>query len=366
MKKKEAKKQNRHLTPLFLLVLLIIVLVWLYNTGILTKNTQEQTKTEKPDNLEVLKLATSFYDSRNYVESIRQYQNIIRSDPQFYGAYIGLGNSYIQLGIYDEAIKTFEKTKQLTYHDFRTYYGLGLTYYRMEDYNNAYLNMKQAFNLNPNDKNVVSYLINIYNAIGLYDEAINLSQNKLKTDPNNSHYYRKIAIAYFLKNDLPKALENAQMAVKIYNNYAGNDLTLGTIYISLGQKENALSEFKAALIQPQHTAYEGLAVIYDLLGEKENSDENSKASAFYPEHSNSLSLLGFALLDIKEYDKAIKEFNSAKSNTPAYYLPYQGLGKVYMGLRQKDKAIENFDKAYKLNNLDKESLRLLEQAKKLQ
>ena len=366
MRKKEVKNKNKYLVPFFLLLLLVIVLIWLYKVGILTKNTQEQAKIEKPDNLELLKLAISFYNSGNYVEAIRQYENILKSDPQFYGAYVGLGDSYIQLGIYDEAIKTFEKTKSLKYYDFRTYYGLGLAYYRMEDYNNAYLNLNYAYKLNPNNNAVVSYLINTYNAVGLYDEAVKLAEEKLKNDPNNSHYYRKIAIAYFLKNDLPKALENAQKAVMIYNNYAGNDLTLGTIYIGLGQKENALSEFKAALIQPQHTAYEGLVVTYDLLGEKENSEENAKASAFYPKHSNSLSLLGFALLDIKEYDKAIREFNLAISNTLEYYLPYKGLGKVYLQLGQKEKAIENFDKAYKLNNLDEESSSLLEMAKKLQ
>lgn len=362
MGKKEVK--HKIYPPVVVLVLIFVIfLAWL---GVqIKKNSNIATsETKQPDSKELMKQANQFYESGNYIESIRQYGEVVKMEPKNYGANIYLGHSYRQLGIYDEALKVFEKTKTLGYVDYRTYYGLGLAYYNMEDYNNAFINMKQAFELNPNDKSVVSYMINIYNSVGMYDEAINLTQNKLKNDGNNSHYYRKLAIAYFLKNDLPKALENAEKAATIYNSYAGNDLTLGTVYLSLNKKENALGEFKAALILPQHTAYEGLAITYKLLGEEENSKENLKLSEFYPKHSNSLSLLGFALLDIKEYEEAINEFNLAISNTPGYYLPYKGLGKVYLQLGQKEKAKEYLQKASELNSFDKEVKNLLEQLNK--
>jgi Tfp pilus assembly protein PilF len=74
-------------------------------------------------------------------------------------------------------------------------------------------------------------------------------------------------------------------------------------------------------------------------------------------------MLGFALLNIKQYNKAIQEFNSSISYTPQYYLPYTGLGNTYMALGQKEKATENFDMAVKLNDLDKESQQLLDEAR---
>ncbi len=360
MRKKEFKSI---IVPSLLVIIIAVITALLWFNVVKHKFSKEQPNIEKQNTLESLKKVGYYYDKGNYVESIRQYKNIIETEPQNYGAYIGLGNSYLQLGIYDEAVKTFEKTYGIGYHDFRTYYGLGLVYYRTEEYKKAYINLKQAHELNPNNDAVISYLINTYNAVGLYDDAINLSKNKLETDPNNSHYYRKIAIAYFLKGNLTKALEYSKKAVMIYNDYPGNDLALATIYLSLGEKENALTEFKAALLQPQHPTYEGLALTYSLLGEKENSEKNVKAATFYLPHSNSLSLLGFALLNIREYDLAIKEFNFAINNTPSYYLPYKGLGKVYMETGHKDKAIENFEKAVKLNDLDGESRDLLGQLK---
>lgn len=362
MRKKEAK-DKKYLVSVLLVMIIIIVLAWL---AILIKHNQLQREAaqKKPSTLDALKKAADSFSKGNYVEAIRLYKNAMESEPENYGAHIGLGQSYIQLGIYDEAIKTFGKSKQLDYHDFRTYYGLGLAYYRMEEYNKAYENFRIAYNLNPNDKAVVSYLINTQNSAGLYDDAIKLSSEKLKKDANNSHYYRKIAIAYFLKNNLGEAMKNAQMAVEIYDDYAGNDLALGVVQLSLGQKENALSSFKAALIQPQHTAYEGLSISYRLLGQIENAEKNEKLASFYPPHSNSLGLLGFALLKMKSYDLAIKEFNSAIKAKPDYYLPYKGLGMLYLELGQKENAVKNFERALALNRLDKEVEEMLEKAGK--
>lgn len=273
-----------------------------------------------------------------------------------------MGHSYIRLGIYDGALKAFEKHLSL---DFRAYYGLGLTYYLMEDYNKAYNNLKIAYELNPKDNGVISYLVNTYNALGLYDEAIKLSLFRLKINSSDSHYYRKIGIAYFLKNDLAKAQENAQKAVQLNPNYAPNHMTLGNIYLTLGNHKEALDEFKTALkLIRSNPVYEGLSVTYHLLGDTENSKQNANLAIFYPRHGFSLSLLGFSLLQNKDYNKAIEEFNIVIKAKSDYYLPYKGLGKAYMALGQKEKATENFDKAIELNVLDEESKKLLEEAKK--
>jgi len=360
MPKKEVK-QKKWALVLLLVFVIILVLVLIINQ----KSKIIKLKYQKQDIPKLFQLASEFYYNQgNYLDAIQQYNKIIEIDPKNYGAYMGLGNSYTQLGRYKEAIKIFEKTFSIGYIDFRTYYGLGLTYYSMEGYNKSYTNLKQAYELNPGNKAVVSYLINDYNALGLYDEAIKLAKDRLENDTNNTHYYRKIALAYLLKNDLTKALENAQKAVSYDQIYAPNYLALANVYLSMGSKEDALSEFKTALaLRAENTAYEGLSVSYELLGDNEKSNKNSKAANFLPRNSFSLSLLGFALLNIKEYDKAIREFNFAISNTPEYYLPYKGLGKVYMEIGQKEKAKTFLQKAWELNNLDKETAKLLEQVK---
>ncbi|MBI3035525.1 tetratricopeptide repeat protein [Candidatus Woesearchaeota archaeon] len=357
MAKKEVRQSKLSIS--ILVLVFIAVLIFLA----LRKETAPQPAQVSVYN--ALQKASEHYDKGLYPDALLQYKKALELNNKTYEAYLGIGHSYLQLNLYNEALKAFQKTFGLDYHDFRTYYGLGLAYYFKEDYNSAYLNFVRAYELNPNNKAVASYLLNAYNAVGLYDEAINLANIKLATDQTNSQYYRKKAIADLLKNDLQKAAENAKKAVEIRSDYPGNHLTLGIVYMGLGEKENALEQFKKSLVQPQHTGFEGSAITYQLLNDDLNYQKNAKSASKYPRHSNSLSLLGFALLNLKEYGKAINEFNSAIENTPSYYLPYKGLGKAYMELGNKENAVANFEKAAQLNYLDEESKKLLEEARRL-
>lgn len=361
MRKKEKKEVKLNLTLyLVLLSLLAVVLFALIN-----HKYEKSKQPAKPQNsTEVLSKAIMFYDNNDFVAAIQQYKKSIALDPKFYPAYIGLGHSYIELGIYDEAIKTFEKTFEIGYSDFRTYYGLGLAYYITEDYDKAHANLKQAYDLNPSNRAVVSYMVNTYNTLGLYDDAINLAKKYLEKEPANHHFYRKIAVSYLLKNDVPNALQNANTALKYNSSFNANHLTLGTAYLYLGRAEDALKEFKIALATYQSSwTHESMSVSYYLLGDVENSAKHANLAASYPKHSFSLSLLGFALLNNKKYDKAIEKFESAIDVKPDYYLPYTGLGKVYIELGQKDKAIQNLERSLQLNDLDEETKRLLIEAK---
>ena len=357
MKKKEAN-YRKHSALLILGIILALFVLF-----VLVKSPQNKKQKHEVNNTELfrnLQKANELYSQRNYTWAVKFYNQAIAENPQNYDAYIGLGHSYLQLGNLNDSLKAFEATKNLGYIDFRTYYGIGLAYYAKEDYNQAHINLKQAFELNPNDGAVASYLINTYNAVGLYDDAIKLAEKKLQNDSKNSHYYRKIAIAYFFKKGLQNALENAKKAVDIDDNYPPNQMVLGTVDLGLGKQQEALNDFKKALtLIKSGTAYEGLSITYYTLGDIDNSNKNAILRSEYSRHSNSLSLLGYSMLYLKDYKKAIEEFNKAIGTKPDYYLPYRGLGELYMELGQKEKAVEYLKKAIELNELDEESKALL-------
>ena len=363
MPTKHKKEDKNSILILLSLIVLFIAIILLFRNIHNKKNINVPEQRQDIKNMFIQ--AQKYYNNGYFTDALLIYRKIIEIDPKNYGAHIGAGNSYIWLGLYNDAIKTFEKTFGMGYVDFRTYYGLGLTYYQMEEYNRSYIYLLQAYNLNPSNKNIVYYLLNTYNAIGLYDEAIKLTQNKLLSDSNNHFYYRKISLAYFLKNDLENAFENAQKAVEINSGYSLNHLTFGDIYLSMGNKEDALKELETALkLDGGSKVYEEISTVYFLLGKIENSKKSSILANTYPKNSFSLSILGLSLLRNKSYDKAVEEFNKAIHKKPDYYLPYKGLGMVYFKLGQKEKTIENFEKAIQLNSFDTESKKLLEEASK--
>jgi len=315
-----------------------------------------------PKNSDVFRLLGGvYYRIGEYEIAIPQFKKAIALNPADYLTYLDLGNLYLQLGIYERAVNTFQKTLALKYYDYRTFYGLGLAYYKQEDYRNAYLNLKQAYSLKPNDKAVTYYLLNTMNALGLYDESIQLAKEKLATEKNNSHYIRIISISYFMKNDLSNAFENAQTAAKIEPDYYGNSLNLAFNYLISGKKQEAIDQFQTSLeIWKDNSGFEGLALSYYLNKDNENYQKYLKKTSLYQSNNFALSMLGFAMLNLKEYDKAIEEFNKATINTPEYYLPYKGLGKVYKAMGDREKTLKNLEKSFQLYNEDKEVTVLLQ------
>jgi len=350
------KKELKHIIP-FVIILLTFTILFLSNT----KKNNEQFKPEAKTMLN-LQSADMLYYNEEYVDAIQLYKSIIKSTPQNYGAYIGLGKSYTKLKLYGEAIKTFEETFKLNYHDFRTYSGLGFAYYLNEDYNKAYYNFKVAYKLNTIDRGVIYYLIHVYSALGMYDNAISLTNSQLQKEPQSAHLYRRLAFAYLLKGNDSEALVNAEKSIQLNTTLVENSWTLATIHLYQGDIQKALDEFnKISSIYKNNYVYESLSIIYSLNGNTEKSKENSQLAASYPVHSLSLSTLGFALLENGAYERAIEEFNAASKVKPDYYLPYKGLGEAYLLLGDKVKAKEYLGRALELNEFDKEIPELLDQ-----
>lgn len=354
------QKKERNYTKYSVLLILASVLVLFVIFSLFNQEKEKKYEVNNTKLFANLQKANELHSQRNFTLAIKFYNDAIAEDPQNYDAYIGLGHSYLELGSFNDSLKAFEATKNLGYLDFRTYYGIGLLNYRLENYNEAYTNLKQAFELNPSSDAVVSYLINTYNAVGLYDEAIILAQNRLLNDSMNSHYYRKIAIAYFLKNDMQKALENAKRAVELDANYPPNQMVLGTVELSLSNKAEAISSFdKALALIKSGPVYEGLYLSHHISGNVDISNKNAVLSNRYGRNSNSLSLYGYSMLYLKDYQKAIEEFNKAIGAKPDYYLPYKGLGELFIELGQGEKAVEYLNKAIEINGLDEEGKMLL-------
>lgn len=354
----EEKEAHRYKIIVMLFILLVLALAAFFsirrNNEIKRLVTNE--KMGQNDSKKLLQLGADSYAMGDYASAASFFEKAIIQDPQNYPAYLGLGNSYSRLGNYGKAVQIFKETLNLSSHDYRTFYRLGLTYYRMENYENAYANLNIAYGMNRSDDRILSLLITTYDAVGLYDNSISISKQNIEKGANNSQFFRKAAIAYFLKHDLKNASENALKAVQLNPNYAPNHIIFGTISLASGKNQNALNEFKASLaLGRSNAAYNGLAAAYSALGEKEISYNHSNLAKSYKPYAFDLSLLGFALLYAKEYNKSIEEFDYAVRINPNYYLPYKGLGIAYTELGQKSKAIENSEKAALLNSLDTES-----------
>lgn len=339
------------------IVLAVVVLFFTYSR-IQSAKTVELAKAERERAEQfnmAMQEASQSYQLRNYSRAESGYRQAIGLEPASYAAHLRLADTLRSMGLYNESLAEYDTALKMPYADYTVHYGKGLAYYLQEDYENAYIQLGTAHRINPNDVAVISYLLNSYIALGLYDEPIRLAKEKSVEEPQNPHYFRKIGLAYFLKNDMNNALKNAEKAVQLDSKYAPNHLTLGNLHISLGMGQEALKDFRAASkLARSNAAFEGISSAYLLLGVPQNQTINANAAAGYPANSFSASVLGFALLNAKKRDMAIAEFNKAIQNKPDYYLPYKGLAKAHLAIGGNEKAREYLLKAAELNKFDRE------------
>jgi len=351
---------EKRFNPLVFFVISLLVLGALAGF-LLYKSSNTKINSKKSAN-ELLVDANMLYNKHSYSDALKLYEAITKKYSAYAPAYVGMGNSYLQLKKYDKAIESYNKSLILRNDDFLTNAGLGSAYLELEDYDKTYFYLRKTQYLAPNITRVSSNLLKLYDALGMYDEVINISLQELKDNTGKDDvYYRRIAMAYSFKKNYPKALEYAKKAVEYNKEGASNRVELAYGFLDMGNFEDAIIVFQnLSRIRSHFDIYEGLSVAYLLSGDAVKSNFYSQEAKKYPVHSLGASATGFTLLHYKQYDRAIAEFNLAINKTPQYYLPYKGLGVVYKELGQKNKAIQYLTVAKNLNRLDKETKKLLE------
>jgi tetratricopeptide (TPR) repeat protein len=80
------------------------------------------------------------------------------------------------------------------------------------------------------------------------DEILLHLKQAIKHDKCRSLYWRELALmTSLLKNDKDKAIEYMERAISLYPTLGYNYLVFGDVYMVLGEKEEALKQYKTAL-----------------------------------------------------------------------------------------------------------------------
>lgn len=309
--------------------------------------------------------ASTLQEQGKYAESIELYKKIIEIEPNNYLATIGLAESYRKIGLFNEAIKAFNKTLSFDNYDYKAFSGLGNSYFDKGDYEQSYYYFNQAYNLKPDEKGITLALLEIMNRIGMYDATIELANLSISKFGETANAYRRMATAYLLKGEIGAAIVYAKKAEKIVE-FRGNHLVLGYIYLAMNETQNAIIEFQnASKSRKSISIYEGISLAYLMEGNKEEYLKHKAIASLYQKDSFALSLFGYSMLNLNQFELAIHEFNASIAILPSYYLPYKGMGETLLKTGQKDKAAFYLQKAAELSSFDQETEVLLDEAKKI-
>ncbi len=262
------------------------------------------------------------YSEAGWTSSIRYYEQALKLDPNYALAYCGLADTYAYMGgvvmpskeaVVKEkefAQKALELDPELPEAHLSLACALGGAF----DWRNAQIEFDRAIKLNPN----LAWAYEIYawflSGVGRLDEAITKDKKAIELDPLNSFF--QSALAYYLYHarryddamvQVRKTLELDPTSTLAHN-------LLGRCLLGKGDTAGAIAEFQQSKINITGAWYQGL--------------------------------LGYAYAISGDRPKAEQILRELEAQAKRQYVNSSAFAAIYLGLGEKEKALDWLDKAY--------------------
>src|SRR5438128_1324787 len=262
------------------------------------------------------------YSEAGWSSSIRYYEQALKLDPNYALAYCGLADTYAYMGgVMMPSKEAVAKEKEFAQRALEldpelpeAHLSLACAFGGVFDWRNAQIEFDRAIELNPN----LAWAYEIYawflGGLGRLDEAIAKDKKAIELDPLNSFF--QSALAYFLYHarryddaivQIKKTLELDPASTLAHN-------LLGRCRLGKGDTAGAIAEFQQSKINITGAWYQGL--------------------------------LGYAYAISGDRPKAEQMLGELEAQAKRQYVNSSAFAAIYLGLGEKEKALDWLDKAY--------------------
>jgi cytochrome c-type biogenesis protein CcmH/NrfG len=183
-------------------------------------------------------------------------------------------------------------------------------------------------------------------------ELLKLSQQWVKSEPENAEAWWILGKAYFHLKQYDDAIQADRAALRIKPEDFRVWTSLGGTYYFLEQYNQAIQAYREALrIQPEYfAAWHGLGSAYQSLKQYDQAIQAYRAALrIEPENFADWYLLGSAYESLKQYDQAIQAYQEALRIQPEKAIAWTSLGRVYYSQGKRDKVREIYQTLRKLD-----------------
>ena len=216
----------------------------------------------------MLNMGDKLVEEGKFDDAFKIYNDILKADPNYAFAYIGLSYANINKKDYEMAIKTAKLAITLDPNLSAGHNNLGYGYYRkglvskdVSLHEAAIKEFNEALRLDTNNDKAIKNkkgaelsLGDILVVQGKFDHACNIYNGILKADPNYAPAYIGLSYANINKKDYDMTIINAKQAVNLDPDLSGGHNNLGYGYYMKGRAlknvsylEDAIKEFNEAL-----------------------------------------------------------------------------------------------------------------------
>uniref|UniRef100_A0A5F9DJV2 Tetratricopeptide repeat domain 6 n=1 Tax=Oryctolagus cuniculus TaxID=9986 RepID=A0A5F9DJV2_RABIT len=258
-----------------------------------------------------------------FEEAVNFFTQALKINPRFLDAYLGRGSSYMEYG-QEEPNKQAQKDFTTALH-----------------FNPAYTKARISLGYN-------------LQAQGKFQKAWNHFTIALEVDPKSYLAYEGRAVVCLQMGNNFAAMQDINVAIKI-NTTAEYLTNRGVIHELMGQKQNAMKDYQAAIsLNPAYSlAYFNAGNIYFHHRQfSQASDYFSKALKFDPENEYARMNRAVAHMLLKKYEEAKDDFARVIDSCPLWAAAYFNRAHLHCCLKQYELAEVDLSKALSLKPND--------------
>ena len=191
-------------------------------------------------------LATIFaaYDW-NWVEAEREFKRAIELNPNVADIHYRYGLIYlIPAGRTDEAIREIKRALELEPLSIAMNANLAGAYMYARQNDRALEQARKTYDLEPNHITARVWLANVYESLGMYNEAIALSEEYLKNHLSDQYFLLYSGYAYAKTGRREKAEDAIKKLRDLEKTEPVDPYTFAVLYVGLGDKDKAIVELE--------------------------------------------------------------------------------------------------------------------------
>jgi len=186
-------------------------------------------------------LGTSFYEEKNYEESLRQFQESLKIDPGNFDAYLGLGKVRLMEKNYDEAIGFYSEAQRINPQRVETYNDLGVAYTKKGSIHKGISYLEKAVSMDPSYAFARENLQKAKDLQMQFVQSIAELNSQLALQGDNKELHYALGDLYFRNGDHAAAINHLEKAVTMDPAFSRASYALVVVYSDLPDYPKALS-----------------------------------------------------------------------------------------------------------------------------
>lgn len=303
----------------------------------------------------------------NYKEAAELLKNILKNEKSMY-IYDFLIENQLNAGLVDEALDTAKKSV----HDFpkeAKYLHLTASIYKTYKNNTqaAYEYMENCLKAAGSIADNPDYALNtalLASELKKYKRALEITNELIKKDPENSQYYIVRADIYSAQDKKRQAVKDLEKSIKIDNNSTAK-LMLAEIYLMQNNEEKAIKLLEEVSSDNENISAiieQNIGKIYTESGNFDKAIEVYKRLAgklYGKSKAIILMQLGDVLNKSGRYEEAGQVFEELTTLAPDETINYYIAGKFYEYTKNYDKAEKMYLGALNINPTYAQTLKRL-------